>query len=51
MSPVVFWGFALLMLVFALAVVVNRNPVASALSLAVCFLGIAAGRMLVEARA
>lgn len=30
------------MLVFGLAVVVNRNPVASALSLVVCFLGLAA---------
>ena len=30
------------MLVFGLAVVLNRNPVASALSLVVCFLGLAA---------
>src|SRR5215813_1246599 len=37
-----FWIFALLMLVFGAAVVLNRNPVASALSLVVSFLGLAA---------
>jgi NADH-quinone oxidoreductase subunit J len=37
-----FWMFALLMLIFGAAVVVNRNPVASALSLVVSFLGLAA---------
>ena len=42
MSPVLFWLFALMTLVFSVAVVVNRNPVASALSLVVCFLGLAA---------
>jgi len=42
MPPFLFWSFALLMLVFGLAVVLNRNPVASALSLVVCFLGLAA---------
>src|SRR5438477_5362444 len=42
MSPFLFWCFALLMLVFGLAVVLNRNPVASALNLVVCFLGLAA---------
>jgi NADH-quinone oxidoreductase subunit J len=42
MSPFLFWCFALLMLVFGAAVVINRNPVASALSLVVCFLGLAA---------
>src|SRR5436305_267115 len=42
MSPFLFWSFALLMLVFGAAVVINRNPVASALSLVVCFLGLAA---------
>ena len=41
MSPFLFWIFALLMLVFGIAVVVNRNPVASALSLVVSFLGLA----------
>src|SRR5919198_3273705 len=42
MSPLLFWVFALLMLVFGASVVVNRNPVASALSLVVSFLGLAA---------
>ena len=42
MSPFLFWFFALMMLVFGIAVVVNRNPVASALSLVVSFLGLAA---------
>jgi NADH-quinone oxidoreductase subunit J len=37
-----FWIFALLMLVFGAAVVINRNPVASALNLVVSFLGLAA---------
>src|SRR6476661_3008348 len=37
-----FWIFSLLMLVFGAAVVINRNPVASALSLVVSFLGLAA---------
>jgi NADH-quinone oxidoreductase subunit J len=42
MSPFLFWIFAALMLVFGAAVVINRNPVASALSLVVSFLGLAA---------
>src|SRR2546423_9727970 len=42
MSPILVWCFALLMLVFAVAVVINRNPAASALSLVVSFLGLAA---------
>src|SRR3954469_10440358 len=42
MSPILFWFFALLMLGFGAAVVINRNPVASALSLVVSFLGLAA---------
>src|SRR3954470_5826822 len=42
MPSFLFWCFALLMLVFGAAVVINRNPVASALSLVVCFLGLAA---------
>src|SRR4051812_50092861 len=37
-----FWFFAALTLGFALAVVVNRNPVASALCLVLSFLGLAA---------
>lgn len=42
MSPFLFWTFASLMLIFGAAVVLNRNPVASALSLVVSFLGLAA---------
>jgi NADH-quinone oxidoreductase subunit J len=48
MSPLLFWCFALLMLVFGAAVILNRNPVASALSLVVSFLGIAGLFMLLE---
>src|SRR5262245_50022072 len=42
MSPLLFWLFALMTLVFGVAVIANRNPVASALSLVGCFLGLAA---------
>src|SRR5436305_6411553 len=42
MSPILFYLFAALTLVFAVAVVANRNPVASALCLVVSFLGLAA---------
>src|SRR5258707_9379096 len=42
MSPFLFWVFALMTLIFGGAVVLNRNPVASALSLVVSFLGLAA---------
>lgn len=42
MSSFFFWIFALLTLVFGVGVVANRNPVASALSLVVSFLGLAA---------
>jgi NADH-quinone oxidoreductase subunit J len=42
MSPVIFWTFAAIMLFFGLMVIVNRSPVASALSLVVSFLGLAA---------
>ena len=41
MSPVLFWFFAALMLIFGCMVVINRNPVASALSLVVSFVGLA----------
>jgi len=41
MSPILFYLFAALTLVFGVAVVVNRNPVASALCLVVSFLGLA----------
>jgi NADH-quinone oxidoreductase subunit J len=49
MSAVLFWCFALLMLGFGAAVVINRNPVASALSLVASFLGLAALFMLLDA--
>jgi NADH-quinone oxidoreductase subunit J len=42
MSPFLFWIFALMMLVFGAAVIINRNPVASALSLVVSFFALAA---------
>src|SRR2546430_13196737 len=42
MSAFLFWIFALLMLIFGAGVVINRNPVASALSLVVSFLALAA---------
>jgi NADH-quinone oxidoreductase subunit J len=42
MPPFLFWIFALMTLIFGAAVVINRNPVASALSLVVSFLGLAA---------
>jgi len=41
MTPFFFWTVSTLMLIFGAAVVVNRNPVASALSLVVSFLGLA----------
>jgi len=47
-SPL-FWIFALLMLVFGAAVVINRNPIASALSLVVSFIGLAALFMSLDA--
>src|ERR1044071_5444000 len=49
MSPFLFWGFALLTVIFGAAVVINRNPVASALSLVVSFLGLAALFMSLDA--
>ncbi|MEY2491093.1 MAG: NADH-quinone oxidoreductase subunit [Verrucomicrobiota bacterium] len=49
MPLVLFWSFALVMLGFGAAVVINRNPVASALSLVVCFLGLSALFMLLSA--
>ncbi len=42
MSPFLFYLFAAMTLIFGVAVVANRNPVASALSLVVSFLGLAA---------
>src|SRR5213078_3055 len=49
MPAFLFWIFALLMLIFGAAVVVNRNPVASALSLVVSFLGLATLFVLLDA--
>jgi len=41
MSPILFYLFAALTLGFGVAVIVNRNPVASALCLVVSFMGLA----------
>src|ERR1700716_2564172 len=49
MPAYLFWPFALLMVVFGAAVVINRNPIASALNLVVSFLGLAALFMLLDA--
>src|SRR3954453_18473695 len=49
MSPILFWCFALLMLIFGAAVIINRNPVASALCLVLSFLGLAALFMSLDA--
>lgn len=49
MPPFLFWIFALVMLGFGAAVVINRNPVASALSLVMCFMGLAALFMSLDA--
>ena len=49
MPALLFWMFATLMLVFGAAVVLNRNPVASALSLVLSFLGLAALFMSLDA--
>jgi len=42
MNPILFWLFSVLMLGFGIAVITNRNPVASALSLVVTFFCLAA---------
>jgi NADH-quinone oxidoreductase subunit J len=49
MNPILFWIFALLMIGFGAAVILNRNPVASALSLVVSFLALAALFMSLDA--
>jgi NADH-quinone oxidoreductase subunit J len=49
MSPFLFWFFAFLMLAFGGAVVINRNPIASALSLVICFMGLSALFMSLDA--
>ncbi len=42
MSPLLFWVFALTMLTFGVSVIVQPNPVSSALSLVVSFIALAA---------
>lgn len=49
MSPYLFWLFASLTVIFGAAVVLNPNPVASALSLVVSFLGLSALFMSLDA--
>ena len=49
MPPFLFWIFAVVMLAFGAAVVINRNPIASALSLVVCFMGLSALFMSLDA--
>jgi NADH-quinone oxidoreductase subunit J len=49
MNPFLFWFFALLMLVFGGAVILNRNPIASALCLVVSFMGLSALFMSLDA--
>jgi NADH-quinone oxidoreductase subunit J len=49
MPPFLFWIFALVMLGFGAAVVLNRNPIASALSLVLCFMGLSALFMSLDA--
>jgi NADH-quinone oxidoreductase subunit J len=49
MNAFLFWFFAFLMLVFGAAVVINRNPIASALSLVICFMGLSALFMSLDA--
>src|SRR6187455_2767164 len=49
MSPFLFWIFAVLSVTFGAAVILNRNPVASALSLVLSFLGLSALFMSLDA--
>jgi len=49
MPSFLFWIFATVMLVFGALVIINRNPIASALSLVVCFLGLSALFMSLDA--
>src|SRR5436309_3050123 len=49
MSAFLFWLFSLLLLVFGAAVVLNRNPIASALSLVISFIALAALFMTLDA--
>ena len=49
MSPLLFWLFAFITLGFGAAVVINRNPIASALSLVISFMGLSALFMSLDA--
>ena len=49
MPSFLFWLFALVMLGFGAAVVINRNPIACALSLVICFMGLSALFMSLDA--
>lgn len=49
MQTLLFWLFALVMLGFGVAVVANRNPIASALCLVISFVGLAALFMSLDA--
>jgi len=49
MSPLLFWLFSAIMLGFGCLVVINRNPVASALSLVVSFIALAVLFLLLNA--
>src|SRR6267378_3061319 len=49
MTSFLSWLFAIVMLVFGAAVVINRNPIASARRLVVCFLGLSALFMSLDA--
>ena len=49
MPAFLFYFFAFLMLVFGAAVILNRNPIASALSLVICFMGLSALFMSLDA--
>ena len=49
MPAFLFWIYAAVMLGFGAAVVLNRNPIASALSLVICFMGLSALFMSLDA--
>ena len=49
MPSFLFWIFAAVMLVFGALVVINRNPIASALSLVISFIGLSALFMSLDA--
>lgn len=49
MPPFLFWFFALLLIGFGAGVIINRNPIASALSLVICFMALAALFMSLDA--